>query len=409
MYRLWTNLVVLCFFVFLFAGAASAALPPEVVGDAAVLMDPQNGQVLYKKNEHKPMYPASTTKILTAIIALEYSRLDEVATVPREATLVEGSAIGLQEGERLTMEDLLYAILLASANDAAVAVAHHVAGSVPAFAALMNEKARMLGAKESHFINPNGLPDPQHYTTAYDLALIARYAMENPAFRAMVATRIRQIHRPDADRSKGPPQEHLWNHNRLLTRYDGAIGVKTGYTVEAGQCIVSAAKRDGRELIAVLLNSEGAAIYSDAKALFDYGFSSFEPVLLVQKGDRISTFPVSGGDKKAVALTGTSFYFNFSPGEQPAIQKKILLREDLRAPLAAGQSIGELLLFDSRGVELGRVDLVAGEPVNTKLTRRWSTWAIGLVVFLAALRLLARALRRRRRLRVRLRNPRYLR
>ncbi|MDQ0286988.1 D-alanyl-D-alanine carboxypeptidase (penicillin-binding protein 5/6) [Desulfofundulus luciae] len=370
-------------------------------------MDARNGQVLYQKNASSPMYPASTTKILTAIIALEHSRLDEVVTVPREATRVEGSAIGLQEGERLTMEDLLYALLLASANDAAVAIAEHVAGSVPAFAALMNEKARSIGARSSNFQNPSGLPDPRHYTTAYDLALIARYAMHNPVFRTIVSTRFKQIHRPDADRSKGPPQEHLWNHNRLLSRYEGAIGVKTGYTIEAGQCLVAAAQRNDRELIAVILNSQGAAVYSDARALLDYGFSAFKPVQLAEKGEKVSSFSVTGGAEKVEAITGNSFYFNFPAGEKPSFEQKIVVHQDLRAPLATGQKVGELVFTRAGGKELGRVDLVSARAVGTSVTRRWSTWVLGAVVFLVALRLRAMMVHRWRWRR--LRYPPYLR
>ncbi len=404
MRHLWTTLF--CCVLFLFTQTAQAASLPQPVGEAALLMDARNGQVLYQKNAGLPMYPASTTKILTAIIALERSNLDEVVTVSREAARVEGSAIGLQEGERLTMEDLLYALLLASANDAAVAIAEHVAGSVPAFAALMNEKARSIGARASSFRNPSGLPDPQHYTTAYDLALIARYAMQNPTFRTIVSTRLKQIQRPDADRSKGPPQEHIWNHNRLLSRYEGAIGVKTGYTVEAGQCLVGAARRDERELIAVILNSQGAAVYSDVQALLNYGFSAFKPVHLVGKGQAMSSFSVPGGAQEVEAITGSSFYFNFPADQKPSFEQKIVILQDLRPPLAAGQKVGELIFTQTPGKELGRVDLVSARAVEISVTRRWSLWILGAILILVALRLRTMMARRRWR---RVRYPRYLR
>ncbi|AEG14722.1 D-alanyl-D-alanine carboxypeptidase [Desulfofundulus sp. TPOSR] len=404
MRRLWTTFF--CCLLLLFSQAAQAASLPQTLGEAALLMDARNGQVLYQKNASSPMYPASTTKILTAIIALEHSRLDEVVTVSREAARVEGSAIGLQEGERLTMEDLLYALLLASANDAAIAIAEHVAGSVPAFAALMNEKARSIGARASSFQNPSGLPDPRHYTTAHDLALIARYAMQNPTFRTIVSTRLKQIRRPDADRSKGPPQEHLWNHNRLLSRYEGAIGVKTGYTVEAGQCLVAAAQRDNRELIAVILNSQGAAVYSDARVLLDYGFSAFKPVRLVEKGEKVSSFSVPGGAEEVEAITGNSFYINFPAGEKPSFERKIVMRQDLRAPLSTGQKVGELVFTQAGGKELGRVELLSARAVEISATRRWFAWLLGAIVFVVALRLRTIMVRRRRR---RLRYPPYLR
>ncbi|HHW43269.1 MAG TPA: D-alanyl-D-alanine carboxypeptidase [Desulfotomaculum sp.] len=407
MHRLWTSLLVFLFILSSFAGAARAASPPQTTGEAVLLMDLRNGQVLYEKEGHRPMYPASTTKMLTAIIALEKSRLDEMVTVPREATLVDGSAIGLQEGEKLTMEDLLYALLLPSANDAAVTIACHIAGSVPAFADLMNEKAREIGARESHFVNSSGLHDPQHYVTAYDLALIARYAMNNPTFRTIVSTSMREIKRPLADRSKGVPQEHLWNINRLLHRYEGVTGVKTGYTSEAGSCLVGSAARNGRELLAVVLHSQGMAVYNDAAALLDYGFSGFKPVQLVRGGQPVSSFTVKYGATTVQALAGGDFYLDFPVGEQPSIQQKAVPRTDLQAPLSAGQKVGELLFVDSRDRELGKVDLVAAGPVGVKLTHRW-TFRFGVaLLILLAFGLIRVAARRRRWRRVRV--PRYLR
>ncbi|MDK2887699.1 D-alanyl-D-alanine carboxypeptidase (penicillin-binding protein 5/6) [Desulfofundulus australicus DSM 11792] len=406
MRRWW--LIFFCCLMLLLAEEARAASPaspptPQVTGKAAVLMDARNGQILYEKNADQPMYPASTTKILTAIIALERSRLDEVVTVSRKATLVEGSAIGLQEGERVTMEDLLYALLLASANDAAVAIAEHVAGSVPAFATLMNEKARSIGAKESNFRNPNGLPDPQHYTTAHDLALIARYAMQNPTFRTIVSTRLKQIHRPDADRSKGPPQEHLWNHNRLLSSYEGAIGIKTGYTVEAGQCLVAAARRGNRELIAVIMKSQGAAVYSDARSLLDYGFSAFTPVKMVDRGEKISSYSVTGGAEKVEVVAGNSLFVNLPAGREPSVERQVVMHRDLKAPITRGQELGELVIT-GEGKELGRVELVAANDVKVSAIRRWPVWLLGALVLVVSLRL--RKIMVRRRLR---RQPRYLR
>ncbi|MBE3584904.1 MAG: D-alanyl-D-alanine carboxypeptidase [Thermoanaerobacter sp.] len=405
--RRWWLIFFCCLMLLLAeeARAASPALPPtpQVTGKAAVLMDARNGQILYEKNADQPMYPASTTKILTAIIALERSRLDEVVTVSRKATLVEGSAIGLQEGERVTMEDLLYALLLASANDAAVAIAENVAGSVPAFATLMNEKARSIGAKESNFRNPNGLPDPQHYTTAHDLALIARYAMQNPTFRTIVSTRLKQIHRPDADRSKGPPQEHLWNHNRLLSSYEGAIGIKTGYTVEAGQCLIAAARRGNRELIAVIMKSQGAAVYSDARSLLDYGFSAFTPVKMVDRGEKISSYSVTGGAEKVEVVAGNSLFVNLPAGREPSVERQVVMHRDLKAPITRGQELGELVIT-GEGKELGRVELVAANDVKVSAIRRWPVWLLGALVLVVSLRL--RKIMVRRRLR---RQPRYLR
>ena len=234
------------FLMLLFCTLVLCPLPvhaePELVGEAAALIDSRNEQLLFEKNSNKRMYPASTTKILTAIIALERGNLEDIVSIPRVACNIEGSAIGLQEEEKITLEDLLYALMLNSGNDTAVAIACHIGGSVEEFARMMNELAVRIGAENSNFKNPNGLPDPDHYTTARDMALIAHYAMQNPEFRKIVSTRSATIQRgvPDA-------QIYLENSNKLLWNYDGTIGIKTGYTNDARQCLVSAAARQDRK------------------------------------------------------------------------------------------------------------------------------------------------------------------
>lgn len=370
---------------------------PAVMGEAAVLVDARTGQVLFEKEMHKRMYPASTTKILTALIALENGIAEETVTVPGEASAVEGSAIGLQAGERLTGSDLLYALMLASANDAAVALAVHAAGSVEKFAVLMNEKARSLGALESNFSNPHGLPDPDHYTSAYDLALITVSAMRNPAFREIVKTKTKVIARPYADRTKGPPQEHLWNHNRFLERYPGATGVKTGYTEDAGQCLVAAAERDGWELIAVVFKSEGNAVYGDVQKMLDYGFARFMPVRLVKKGDRLASVEVAGGEPEQVELVAkTDFWYAFPRPDGPFdLSRRVQLARRVEAPLEAGQRVGRLLFYDREKLA-GEVELVAARDVARVRQNSWMFWVAGVFLFFFCLRL-RRATRRRRR------------
>jgi D-alanyl-D-alanine carboxypeptidase (penicillin-binding protein 5/6) len=272
----------------LFQNPLPAAAAPEIVGEAAALIDDRNGQFLYEKNPSERLYPASTTKILTAVIALENGKLGDRVTIPAEACNVEGSAVGLNEGEQMSLEDLLYALLLNSGNDTAIAIAIHTAGSVDKFTDLMNKKAAELGAVNSHFNNPNGLPDPNHYSTAHDMALISYYAMQNPEFRKIVATKIRTIERSDPT-----AQTYLENHNRLLWNYEGTIGLKTGYTEEAGQCLVSAANRNGRELLAVVMKTEGSNIWTDSTALLDYGFDAYNNVSLIEAGKNIGEVPVS--------------------------------------------------------------------------------------------------------------------
>lgn len=361
------TLLVLFFVQVPFPAAAS----PEIVGEAAVLIDATNGQVLFEKNPHRKMFPASTTKILTAIIALEKGRMSDIVTIPEEACSIEGSAIGLQEGERISLEDLLYSLMLSSGNDAAVAIACHIGGSVKGFARMMNDKASDIGAMNSHFNNPNGLPDPGHYTTAYDMALISRYAMQNQKFREIVSTKIEIIERvvPGA-------QTYLQNHNKLLWQYDGATGIKTGYTVDAGQCLAASASRQGRELIAVVMNSKGANIWTDTKKILDYGFEEFIPVTLTKAGRVVADAPVRFGKSNAVPVqTSRSLSYNFPRDMQDDIKHKILLQKNITAPVLPGEKLGELV-FLSGDREVGRVDLLAQQEVKRSMLAQWWLWLL---------------------------------
>ncbi|HAG11952.1 MAG TPA: D-alanyl-D-alanine carboxypeptidase [Desulfotomaculum sp.] len=396
-----------CFYfileIFLFPLTAAAVKEPDTTAEAVVLMDAGNGQVLYQKNMSRHMFPASTTKILTADVALEKGNLSDKVTVAREACLVDGSRIGLQEGEKLTLEDLLYALMMASANDAAESIAIHLSGSIEDFGDLMNVKAKSVGALDSNFNNPHGLTDPKHYTTAYDLALITRYAMQNPVFREIVGTRIKKISRPDADRSIGPPQEDLWNHNRLLSRYQGATGVKTGYTNESGQCLAAAAEKDGRELIAVLLNNQASTLYEDAGVLLDYGFDNFVSDLVVRDMEKVITIGVSRGVSKVDVYTGSSFYYNFQKGQKEQIKRSVELYNGIKAPLAAGQEVGHLVLT-SGGQEVGKVKLFVKDPVKSLPEKSVIILIAGLLLTFAAREVYCVAKRRKRRLSRRYRN-----
>lgn len=392
MFRVRTGLIGIGLIVFLlfFPGNVHAKdLGPSLIGQGAVLMDARNGQVLFQKNMRQQMYPASTTKILTAILALEMGNLYDLVMVPEEACRVEGSAIGLQAGERLSLNDLLYALMLASANDASVTIACHLAGSMDNFAALMNKKAKSLGATASNFTSPSGLPATDHYTCAYDLALITRYALQNTTFREIVKTRLKIISRPEADRTKGPPQEHLWNHNRFLECYQRATGVKTGYTEEAGQCLAAAAQRDDRELIAIVLNSQGDAIYEDAQKLLDYGFNNFMPVQVVEKGEKIASVEVAQGKPAMVELiTANAYWYNFPRGDFPDLTRRVQLAPKIKAPLQAGQKMGELGIYGQEQ-KIGEVDLVAAQTLDKISNQSWLYWLAGIVLFAFYLRVKA--------------------
>jgi D-alanyl-D-alanine carboxypeptidase (penicillin-binding protein 5/6) len=237
----------------------------NVVAQSAAVVDSYSGDFLFAKNENAKQYPASSTKILTALIVIESGDLDHLLTVDLADTKVEPSSLGLKPGEQYTRRQLLYGLLLKSANDVAMALARDNAGSVPAFAEKMNLRAAQLGATSSHFVNPHGLHDPNHYTTARDLVLIGRAAMQQPLFREIVSTVYYTWKAPSGQ------IDQLRNHNRLLRHFAGCNGLKTGYTRIAQQVLVSSALRGGHEVISVVLHTDKPGIWDDSKALLSYG------------------------------------------------------------------------------------------------------------------------------------------
>lgn len=244
---------------------------PKVYSEAAVLMNMSTGRILFSKNMHEKLYPASTTKIMTAIVALKYGRLNSIVTVGRDAANAEPSKIGLKAGERIKLKYLLYALMVDSANDAAIAIADQIGGSVSGFAKMMNREAKALGCSDTHFVNPNGLPDRNHYTTAYDLAIMTKHAMGNSVFKKLVSTVHYTI--PATNKTKAIS---ITNHNKMLYHtayyYSGCVGVKTGYTVSARHTLVSAAVRGRKKLLAVILK-DNVSPYRGIINLFDYGFN----------------------------------------------------------------------------------------------------------------------------------------
>lgn len=369
---------------------------PQVMGEAAALIDAQTGMLLYGKDAHKKMYPASTTKVLTALVALEKAKASDVVTIGANPIHAGGTSIWLAEGEKLTLEELLYALMLNSANDAGVAIAEHVSGSVEEFAKISNERAKQLGAKNTHFTNPHGMPNKDHYSTAYDMALIGREAMRNKELRQIVTTVHHEIPRTDPE-----AQKYLFNHNKLLWSkvfgYQGATGLKTGYTVEAGQCIIASAERDGRELIAVVLRTEGNNLWTDAKILLDYGFNNFQNRQLVYAGKVMTNLPVKYG-KTSVNLVASENYFHTFPKQGASdLQINFEPQEEILAPVVKGQILGKVVLKDGER-PVAAINLVAAEDVQ----RDWFavfkpilSWGLPPFLFLLWLR------RRRRLLKIR--------
>ncbi|MFW5992428.1 MAG: D-alanyl-D-alanine carboxypeptidase family protein [Halanaerobiaceae bacterium] len=341
----------------LFSDPLFAAQPPQVSAATAAVIDVKTGQVLYDKHMHLRKYPASTTKVLTAIIAIEEGNLNETVTVSRNAAYQEGSSIWLAEGEQLTLKELVYAIMLASGNDAAVAIAEHISGSVEDFADLMNKKAEDMGAENSTFLNPHGLPQSGHYSTAYDLAMIMRYALQNETFAEITATKYKTISWPDHEWDRG-----LRNHNKLLWQYDDATGGKTGYTKAAGRCLITSASRNNREVVAVVLNSPDD--WLDCTRLLDYGLDEFNEVVVVEAGTSIYDLDWEQTlEKKLNLIARNSIAVAVPVDDKINVKKKIELLPELKLPVTEGQKVGKLKLYHDDRL-LDSTDLVAGNDLN---------------------------------------------
>lgn len=366
----------------------AAAPPPEISAPSGILIDAETGDILYEKNVHEIMYPASTTKIMTAILTLENAKLQDTVVIDKDTPFTEGNRIYAIEGEIFTVEQLLYALMVESANDAAVALAKHISGSVEEFAKLMNQRAKELGAKNTHFVNPNGLPDPEHITTAYDLAMIARYAMTLPKFPEITKTVRYQI----PPTNKQPETRYLKSSNRFLwgvggrskmnyrgqwidIKYDIVEGIKTGYTVQAQQCLVTSAKKDGHRLISVVLKAQGTNIYTDSRTLIDYGFENFQFVKLADAGIRAKTVAIKGGQEKTLNLITQKALYKAVPIHEKIspVDQRIKIEDDLRAPIHQGDVIGKII-YTSGEKKLGEVNLIAEKSVK-------ANEGIGMIVF----------------------------
>ena len=309
---------------------------------SAILIDSDEKNVLYEKNARERMAMASTTKIVTALVACELLECEASVKIPREAVGIEGSSVYLQEGEVLTVENLLYALLLESANDAAVALAICAAGSIEAFAEKCNEKACELGLCDTRFVNPHGLYNENHYTTAYDLAILSAEALKNPTIRKICATKRAEI--PLGVTNDNPTGEgfrYLKNHNKMLSNYEGAIGVKTGYTKKSGRCLVSAAKRGELTLIAVTLNAPDD--WRDHTYMLDYGFENYERRMIFSEGEFKYNFPLSNAERDSVCVTNLSSISIVTRKNSPTHTYRVesCFRFSI-APVKIGQIVGKL-------------------------------------------------------------------
>jgi D-alanyl-D-alanine carboxypeptidase (penicillin-binding protein 5/6) len=290
---------------------------PEISAQAAALIDVESGRILYEKNSTQKMRIASITKILTAVVALEYGDLSDQIKTSDRAHGTEGSSIYLKRGEVISLRNLLYGLMLRSGNDAAVAIAEHVGGSLEGFAYLMNEKAQYIGMKDSHFTNPHGLDDSDdHYSTARDMAILTAYALKNPVFRDIVKTKIKTAPSP------GDPWDRKWyNKNKMLSLYEGADGVKTGYTKLAKRTLSSSATREGVQLAVVTLNAPNDWI--DHRSLLDYGFNHYDLVQLVEKKEIIKGVHI--GKQTMDLVAEFDFQYALTDQEKNQITRKIVV------------------------------------------------------------------------------------
>lgn len=327
---------------------------------AAVVMDVKTGRILYSKNPDSKLPMASTTKIMTTLIAIESGRLKETVKVSQKASYTEGSSIYLKEGEQITVEELLFGIMLRSGNDASMAVAEHIGGNVEGFVEMMNAKAKEIGALNTHFANPHGLDNSEHYTTAYDLALITSYALRNEKFAEVVKTKNKTI--------SGPPDvawnRSMMNKNKMLWQFEGGDGVKTGFTSKAGRCLVSSATRDNWQLCSVVLNS--GPMWEESAAILNYGFSNFPKQKVVDSEEVYQQLKVIAGKQDLVEIK-PSFDF-YMPLSQEEIDKLIFipaLKFNNKAPIYKGSKAGELKIYIGNEY-ISSVDLEYCQSIESK-------------------------------------------
>lgn len=350
-------LIFVFFFIF-FLPVVPKAEALGVSAQYACVMDSLTGRVLFEKNAYARHSMASTTKIMTALVALENGNANDIVTVSTNAAGTEGSSIYLKAGEKITLKDLLYGLMLESGNDAAIAVAEHVGGSVEGFAELMNQKAKAIGANQTQFKNPNGLDEDGHYTTAYDLALITRAALRNKDFAEIVATKRKTI--SNGEESYG---RSLANHNKLLTIYKGCDGVKTGFTKKTGRCLVSAATRNNFQVIAVTLNAPDD--WNDHAGMLDYAFANYSARPLVVKDMVIKTVPVKNGDVEQLELLSDGeFYLTMEDKEGlNRVSLEYDVPESVPAPVRIGTVLGRLKVY-YEDVLVKEIDLRAGSDIT---------------------------------------------
>lgn len=334
---------------------------PEISAASAVVLDGKTGRVLYEKNAQEKQYMASTTKIMTCLLALEDMKdKHEMITVSEYAASQEGSSIYMEPGEKISFEDLIYALMLRSGNDAAVALAEWAAGSEEAFAEKMNERAQEMGLEHTHFVTASGLHHEEHYTTARDLGQLAFDAMKNPDFRNIVAT-------PSWNASREVDKlNYFYNKNKVLYQYEGGNGIKIGYTTAAGRCLVASSQRGDIQLICVVLSADNW--FEDTYRLMDTVYENYEAVKVADADVPLKTIDVRNGEKSYTKLVARSdTQIPLTGAEKETLQIRYRLSEEVKAPVRRGEVLGKMEVYIS-GQKAGEIDLVAREDIDISQT-----------------------------------------
>ncbi|NCB42964.1 MAG: D-alanyl-D-alanine carboxypeptidase [Clostridia bacterium] len=372
--------LILCFAIFfgfaILSPSSALSAKPNIEAEAAILIDMTTKEVLYEKNADKLLYPASTTKMITCLLAIENLDLQEVLTIDANTAKTEGNSIDLVAGEEVKVIDLLYAMMTESANDGAVALAKAISGSVEEFAVLMNARAKELGALNTNFVNPNGLHDDTHLSTAYDLAMIAKGCMEDEMFRKLVETSSYKMEATNKSKERTflSTNRLLWDEQKATSiyvngvlrncKYDGAIGIKTGYTSKALGCLVAAAKKDGTTLLSVVLKSSDLGRFADSISLFDWGFKNYKTISVLEKASTLGEVKVRQGAVNRVEVVLAEDVAATVPVEasEAVLTTEIRLEKTYKAPIAKGQDVGELILLES-GSTIASFPIIAAQDV----------------------------------------------
>lgn len=331
---------------------------PSISAQSAIVIDARTGRVLYEHNANNKMPMASTTKIMTALLAIQNNNLNDLVKVKPESTNIEGSSIYLKEGEVIKLKDLLYGLMLCSGNDAACAIAQHVGGNVEQFAQMMNNKVTELGLNDTNFMNPHGLNNQNHFTTAYDLAMISKEAMQHNTFKNVVGTKL-WIAQREGDRYK-----YFYNKNKVISQYEYGTGIKIGYTKRSGRCLVASSKKGELELICVVLNAPNW--FNDSYRLMDYVFNKYKPTKIIDENQIFKTVPVRNGTKEYTKIIAQQkSILPLTDKEKKQISILYSVQDYLTAPVTRKNKIGTAKIYLDDQL-LDSVNMITREDIDYK-------------------------------------------